>query len=220
MSSNVALTIQQLKEQEMERYRDLFHTMFKKVNDKIKTDVRNQLPRGIYYSSIRLPSVPAFSGFTTKPTPPQEEVDAYIIGQLEKRNLIVTKQDAHYIRVDWSSMVSQSDNTSLDGGGVNQEHRNKEKAIALLPKTDVSMILPPIKKTVPPVPPRPTASLPPPPRVMPKMEPKAPLIKNEKTKIVAKNVPILSNKVPRLDSQIEKKMATSHQHVLRALAGV
>ena len=229
MSSNVAITIQYLKEQENERYRDLFHTMFKKVNDKIKADVHYQLPRGIYYSSIRLPSVPAFSGFTTKPTPPQDDVDAYIIRQLEKRNFKVTKQDAHYIQVDWSTLVSTTTpstchTTKQDYDVPIEEKRNKEKAISMLPQTDTSMLLPPLRPLPPPsrssTQTAPSVAAPAPKPTM-KTDLKKPIKKpSHAMKSIPKNVPILSNKVPRLDPQIEKKMAASHQSVLRALAGV
>ena len=212
--SSTASTIQHLLDLEMIQYRQLFHDMFAKVIGKVQAEVHLKLRQGISSTMIRLPSVRAFSKLPIARTPSQIEIDNYIIAQLQKRDFVVKRLNDNFIEVDWLHLA-HSKRTCPDSAKVvtKSDECNKHK------EPD-HVIKPPPSKPIEPmlIPPRPLPKLTPPrPSVTPSTK------KNHNPKPPTKKVaelPVLSNRVERLDDRTEEKMANAHQAVLRALAGV
>lgn len=209
--SSTATTIQYLHDLEMARYRQLFHDMFAKVIEKVQSEVQLKLRQGIYNTMIRLPSVRAFSKLPVARTPPQEEIDNYVIAQLQKRNFVVKRMNENFIEVDWLHLAThqkvESAPTKRPVESIKHERPKHTITTPQPPKTVEPMLIPPrpLPKLVPPVAPQPSKK--PTPKKVPPKKPET-------------EIPVLSNRVDRLDDRTEEKMATAHQAVLRALAGV
>lgn len=212
--SSTATTIQYLHDLEMARYRQLFHDMFAKVIDKVQSEVQLKLRQGIYNTMIRLPSVRAFSKLPVARTPPQEEIDNYVIAQLQKRDFVVRRMNENFIEVDWLHLATHQ---KIESASKKRLVNPVESIKHERPKHTITTPQPP--KTVEPmlVPPRPLPKLAPPVASQPSKKPTA---KKTPPKTPETEIPVLSNRVDRLDDRTEEKMATVHQAVLRALAGV
>ena len=197
----------------MAAYRQLFHDMFGRVLNRLQGEIEVKQRQGIYKTMLRLPSVHAFSKLPPARTPPQTEVDVYIMTQLQKRNFIVRQVNENFIEVEWLHLMSQP---------KPPVPRKIEKPVDLAinkhPPHKTPIKTAPIKM---PPPPRPIVKAAPPP---PKLEAKSVAPSKQKVSkplVPAQEiVPVLSNKVDKLDDRTEAKMAAVHQNVLRALAGV
>ena len=199
-------TVQSTINIEKERCQKIYHQIYEKVQANLTKEIEILKRKGVYETLIRIPMMGRF----VQSAPPVEEIVLFVCRQLSKRGFTVERMDKlQYIKVSWFNIIKETSQHHV-------EKRPTHSTSVFRSEKSMSKMLPPLK-SLPPLSStkNPNKSLNTTTNLKRTSESTTPNPPKKKMSSTSSQ-----SRSDKLSPDSERKIARSHQNVLRALAGV